>query len=146
MRPTLTQIMSPTPASSRRPQSGHARSSWTRRRFSSADPNYDDAALEDMLHQANRAQAITLYEKTCLSVCRRLCPKEPDYLLGKERRDLLSVGVRIHRLEVCCTDRKIILAECPMLGRAESVPKFFQTKATRVWMMRVKESSFAPRQ
>ena len=51
--------------------------------------------------------SITLNEKTCLSVSRRrLCPKERGDLLEKERGDLLSQVVRMHRLELCWTDKK----------------------------------------
>ena len=46
---------------STRPQSSPTCSSWTRRRssdyVSSADPDYDDATLEDMLQQVHRAKA-----------------------------------------------------------------------------------------
>ena len=50
--------------------------------------------------------AITLNEKTCLSVSRRLCPKERGDLLEKERGDLLSQVVRMHRLGLCSTNKK----------------------------------------
>ena len=50
--------------------------------------------------------SITLNEKTCLSVSRRQCPTERSDLLGTERCDLLSVVVRMHRLELCWTDKK----------------------------------------
>ena len=50
--------------------------------------------------------AITLNEKTCLSVCRRQCPTERGDLLETERGDLLSQVVRMHRLELCSTNKK----------------------------------------
>ena len=51
--------------------------------------------------------SITVNEKTCLSVSRRrLCPKERGTLLEKERGDLLSQVVRMHRLELCWTDKQ----------------------------------------
>ena len=50
--------------------------------------------------------AITLHEKTCLSVCRRQCPTERGDLLGTERVDLLSKVVRKHRLGLCSTNKK----------------------------------------
>ena len=40
--------------------------------------------------------AITLNEKTCLSVCRRQCPTERSDLLETERGDLLSEVTRKH--------------------------------------------------
>ena len=54
--------MSPTPTTSRRPQSSPTRSSWTRRRssatkVSSAVADYDDAALEGMLREAHRVHS-----------------------------------------------------------------------------------------
>ena len=50
---------------------------------------------------------ITLYEKTCLSVCRRRqCPTERSDLLGTERCDLLSKVARKHRLGLCSTYKK----------------------------------------
>ena len=58
--------------------------------------------------------AITLNEKTCLSVCRRRqCPTERGDLLVTERGDLLSKVSRKHRLGLCSTNKKEqILAEC----------------------------------
>ena len=51
--------------------------------------------------------AITLNEKTCLSVCRRRqCPTERCDLLGTERGDLLSKVARKHRLGLCSTSKK----------------------------------------
>ena len=50
--------------------------------------------------------AITLNEKTCLSVCCRLCPKERGDLLETERGDLLSQVVRMHRLGLCSTSKQ----------------------------------------
>ena len=50
--------------------------------------------------------SITLNEKTCLSVSRRLCPKERGDILERERGDLLSQVVRTHRLELCWTDKR----------------------------------------
>ena len=61
-RLTSTQVMSPTLTTSRRLLSSLTQSSWIRRRFSPdkvsiADPDYDDAALEGMLHQAHRVHS-----------------------------------------------------------------------------------------
>ena len=58
--------------------------------------------------------AITLNEKTCLSVCRRRqCPTERDDLLGTERSGLLSKVARKHRLGLLLDEQKEqILAEC----------------------------------
>ena len=50
--------------------------------------------------------AITLNEKTCLSVCRRQCPTERGDLLGTERGDLLSKVTRKHRLGLCLISKK----------------------------------------
>ena len=51
--------------------------------------------------------AITLNEKTCLSVCRRRqCPTERWDLLGTERGDLLSKVAKKHRLGLCSTNNK----------------------------------------
>ena len=57
---------------------------------------------------------ITLYEKTCLSVCRRRqCPIERSDPLEMERGDPLSKETRNHRLGLCSTKQKEqILAEC----------------------------------
>ena len=50
---------------------------------------------------------ITLYEKTCLSVCRRRqCPIERGDPLEIERGDPLSNETRKHRLGVCSTSKK----------------------------------------
>ena len=58
----LPQVMSPTPTTSRRPQSSPTRSSRTRPplfsdKVSSADAKYDDAALEGMLREAHRVHS-----------------------------------------------------------------------------------------
>ena len=51
--------------------------------------------------------AITLNEKTCLSVCRRRqCPAERGDLLETERGHLLSKVARKHRLGLCSTNKK----------------------------------------
>ena len=51
--------------------------------------------------------AITLNEKTCLSVCRRRQrPTERGDLLGTERGDLLSKVTRKHRLGLCSMSKK----------------------------------------
>ena len=50
---------------------------------------------------------ITLYEKTCLSVCpRRQCPTERGDPLETERSDPLSKETRKHRLGLCSTNKK----------------------------------------
>ena len=58
-RPTPSQVMSPTPTTSRRLTSSPTQSSWPRSRSSPRqgfpeDAEYDDAALEDMLREAHR--------------------------------------------------------------------------------------------
>ena len=76
-------------------------------KVSSADPDYDDTTLEDMLHQAHRAQAPTLYEKTCLSVCRRRqCPIERGDPLEIDWGDPVSTETQKHRLGLCSTSKK----------------------------------------
>ena len=57
---------------------------------------------------------ITLYEKTCLSVCRRRqCPIERDDPLEIDRVDPVSTEIQKHRLGLCSTIKKgKILAEC----------------------------------
>ena len=74
-------------------------------KVSSADPDYDDATLEDMLHQVRKP--ITLYEKTCLSVCRRRqCPIEQGDLLEIDRGDPVRTETQKHRLGLCSTSKK----------------------------------------
>ena len=57
---------------------------------------------------------ITLYEKTCLSVCRRRqCPIERGDPLEIDLGDLVSTETQKHRLGLCSTIKKEqILAEC----------------------------------
>ena len=50
--------------------------------------------------------AITLNDKTCLSVCRRQFPTERGDLLVTERFDLLSKVTRKHRLRLCSMSKK----------------------------------------
>ena len=99
--------MSPTPTTSRRPQSSPTRSSWTRRR-SSPTKSLLRTPTTMTLHsrvcfaKLTEYMAITLHEKTCLSVCRRRqCPTERGDPLETERSDPLSKETR-----------KQILAEC----------------------------------
>ena len=50
---------------------------------------------------------ITLYEKTCLSVCRRRqCPIEQGDLLEIDRGDSVSTETQKHRLGLCSTNKK----------------------------------------
>ena len=68
-------------------------------KVSSADADYDDAALEVCFAKLTEHIAITHHEKTCLSVCRRRqCPTE--------RGDPLSKETRKHRLGLCSTNKK----------------------------------------
>ena len=74
-------------------------------KVSSADPDYDDTTLEDMLHQVRKP--ITLYEKTCLLVCRRRqCPIEQGDLLEIDRGDSVSTEAQKHRLGLCSTNKR----------------------------------------
>ena len=69
-------------------------------KVSSADPDYDDATLEDMLHRAHR-------EKTRLSVCRRRqCPIERGDPLEIDQGDPVSTETQKHRLGLCSTSKK----------------------------------------
>ena len=60
------------------------------------DVDYDDTALEEMLHNAHRENMpITHSEKACLLVSRRRpCPKERGDPLESEQGDLLDQVVR----------------------------------------------------
>ena len=49
--------------------------------------------------------AITLHEKTCLSVCRRQCPIERGDPVETEGGDPLSKETRKHRFGLCSTKR-----------------------------------------
>ena len=56
---------------------------------------------------------MTLYEKTCLSVCRRRqCPIEQGDLLEIERDDPLSNETREQRLGLCSTSKKSKFSQC----------------------------------
>ena len=89
---------------SRRPQSSPTRSSWTRRR-SSPTKSLLRTPTTMTLHSRicftkhTEHMPITLYEKTCLSGCRRChCPIK--------RGDPLSKETRKHRLGLCLTNKK----------------------------------------
>ena len=98
------QFMSPTPTTSRRPQSSPTRSSWTRRRSSPTKSLLRTPTTMTLHSRVCFAKlteyiAITLHEKTCLSVCRRRqCPIE--------RGDPLSKETRKHRLGHSSTNKK----------------------------------------
>ena len=73
-------------------------------KVSSADPDYGDSTLEDMLHQAHRAQAYHSLREDLFSVCRRRqCPIEQGDLLEKDRGDSVSTEAQKHRLGLCST-------------------------------------------
>ena len=98
------QVMNPTPTASRRLQSSPARSSWTRRRSSPTQsllrtPTAMTLHSRICFTKHTEHMPITLYEKTCLSVCRRRqCPIE--------RGDPLSTETRKDRFGLCSTDKK----------------------------------------
>ena len=106
------QVMSPTPTTSRRPQSSLTRSSWTRRRSSPTESPLRTPTTMTLHSRVCFAKltgyiAITLHEKTCLSVCRRRqCSTERGDPLETERGDLLSKETRKHRLGLCSTNKK----------------------------------------
>ena len=102
--------MSPTPATSTRPQS---RPSFRTRRRSSPIKSLLRTPTTMTLHsrvcfaKLTEYIAITLHEKTCLSVCRRRkCPTERSDPLETERGDPLSKETRKHRLGLCSTNKK----------------------------------------
>ena len=103
--------MSPTPTTSRRPQSSPTRRSWTRRR-SSPTKSLLRTPITMTLHsrvcfaKLTEYTAITLHEKTCQSVSRRQCPIERGDALETERGDPLSKETRKHRLGLCSTNIK----------------------------------------
>ena len=104
--------MSPPASTSRRLPSSPTQSSWTRRR-SSPTKGFPRTPTTMTLHsrvcfaKLTEYIAITLNEKTCLSVCRRRqCPTERGDLLGTERGDLLSKVNRKHRLGLCSINKK----------------------------------------
>ena len=106
-----TGYMSPTPTTSRRPQSSPTRSSWTRRRSSPTKSllrTPTTVTLHSRVCFAKLTEyiATTLHEKTCLSVCRRQCPTDRRDPLETERGDPLSKETRKHRLGLCSTNKK----------------------------------------
>ena len=110
--------MSPTPTTSRRPQSSPTRSSWTRRR-SSPTKVFPRTPTTKTLHsrvcfaKLTEYIAITLHEKTCLSVCRRQCPTERGDPLETERGDPLSTRNQEAQIRTLVDKQKEqILAEC----------------------------------
>ena len=105
------KLWAATPTTSRRLTSSPTQSSWPRRR-SSPSEGFPRTPITMTLHsrvcfvKLTEYIAITLNEKTCLSVCRRQCPTERSDPLETERGDLLSKVVRMHRLGLCSTNKK----------------------------------------
>ena len=106
------QVMSPTPTTSTRPQSSPTCSSWTRRRSSPTKSLLRTPTMMT-LHSRIRStkylerKPITLYEKTCLLICRRRqCPIERGDPFEIERGDPLINETRKHRLGLCSTSKK----------------------------------------
>ena len=107
------QVMSPRPTTSTRPQSSPTCSSWTRR-LSFPTKSLLRTPTTMTLHSKTcsikyiERKPITLYEKTCLSVCRRRrqCPIEQGDLLEIDRGDPVSTEAQKHRLGLCSTIKK----------------------------------------
>ena len=105
----LTSLSSLTSLTS---QSSPTRSSWTRRR-SSPTESLLGTPTTMTLHSKIcsikyiERKPITLYEKTCLSVCcRRQCPIEQGDLLEIDRGDSVSTEAQKHRLGLCSMIKK----------------------------------------
>ena len=97
---------------STRPQSTPTCSSWSRHR-SSPTKSLLRTPTTMTLHSKTcstkhiERKSITLYEKTCLSVCRRRqCPIEQGDLLEIDRGDPVSIEAQKHRLGLCSTSKK----------------------------------------
>ena len=76
-------------------------------KVSSADADYDDATLEDMLHQAHRAQAChSLREDLSVSLSSSSVPIERGDPLEIDRGDPVSTETQKHRLGLCSTSKK----------------------------------------
>ena len=104
--------MSPRPTTSTRPQSSPTCSSWTRR-CSSPTKSLLRTPTTMTLHSKTcsikhiKRKLFTLYEKTCLSVCRRRqCPIERGDPLEIDRVDPVSTETQKHRLGLCSTSKK----------------------------------------
>ena len=104
-----------TASTPRRLLSSPTQSSWTRRRSSPTKgfprtPNTMTLHSRVCFVKLTEYIAITLNEKTCLSVCRR-CPTERGDLLRTERGDLLSKVTRKNST-LLNKQKEQILAEC----------------------------------
>ena len=111
--------MSPRPTTSTRPQSSPTCSSWTRRR-SFPTKSLLRTPTTMTLHSKTcstkhiERKPITLYEKTCLSVCRRRqCPKERGDPLEIDQCDPVSTRNSEAQVRTLLDNQKgQILAEC----------------------------------
>ena len=113
---TSSQVMSPTPTTSRRLTSSLTQSPWP----TPSSPSKGSSRTWSTMTPHSRIcfakhteyMSITPSEKACLSVSRRRpCPSERSDLSESERGELLDQLVRssmlqMHRLELCWTDRK----------------------------------------
>ena len=103
-----TSYLSPRPLPSTRLQSSPTCISWTRRR-SSPTKSLLRTPTTMTLHSKTcsikyiERKPITLYEKTCLSVCR---PTEQGDLLEVDRGDPVSTETQKHRLGLCSMIKK----------------------------------------
>ena len=77
-------------------------------KVSSSDPDYDDATLEDMLHQVHRAQAYhSLREDLSVSLSSSLCSMGKSDLLERDRVDSVSTEAQQkHRFGLCSIIKK----------------------------------------
>ena len=76
-------------------------------KVSSADPDYDDATLEDMLHQAHRAQAYhSLREDLSVSLSSSSMSDRTGRPVEIDCGDPVSTETQKHRLGLCSTSKK----------------------------------------
>ena len=104
--------MSPRPTISTRPQSIPTCSSWTRRRSLLRSQTTMTLHSKTCSMKYIERKSITLYEKTCLSVCRRRqCPIEQGDPLEIDRGDPVSTETQKHRFGLCSIIKEEILAQ-----------------------------------
>ena len=97
-------------------------------KVSSADPDYDDATLEDMLHQAHRAQAYhSLREDFSVSLSSSSMSDRGDPL-EIDRCDPVSTETQKQRLGLCSTSKKSKFLQSAKQELINTNFKQFETK------------------
>ena len=142
--------MSPRPTTSTRPQSSPTCSSWTRRRSSPTKsllwtPTTMTLRSKTCSIKYIECKPVTLYVKTCLSVCRcrRQCPIEQGDLLEIDRGNRVSTETPISTRSRRRATRAYLLLRAQTMGGTKFIFYMVELAWHLVVFFKIRKSSFA---